>query len=338
MLQAPCSNVMADDFPNTREGATLIETGFKRNGRIFSKINGKITSKSIDEIDQDYFKIELIQGAEYEIKLQSRGPKGLQRGYIRYYAVNTSRNTSKFYLPLNTISSSTDDGVVIAKDITQTQIADIQVAPLSSGYISTFEPENGEYKLSISQLTDGSEKPTAINYGTDKKDKLKGSRFQEKIYGLDGNDVIKGMSSDDHLYGNLGFDSLNGGNGNDSCYGGNGHDFLAGAKGNDKLHGGNGNDEIIGGYGKDTLIGGSGKDVLIGGPGKDSFALEKGKGFATIKDYDPRQDKLFFAEKPLKLRSRLKDNKHYIYGNSDLLAVILPNSEGVLPLIQMPPL
>ena len=327
---------MVDDFPNTREGATLIETGFKRNGRIFSKINGTITSKSIYETDRDYFKIELIQGAEYEIKLQSRGPKGLQRGYIRYYAVNASRDTSEFYLPSSSNFPYTDNGVVTAKQITQTQIADIQVAPLSSGYISSFESENGEYTLSISQLTDGSEKPTAINYGTDKKDKLEGSRFQEKMYGLDGNDAIKGMNSDDHLYGNLGHDTLNGGNGNDSCYGGNGHDFLFGSKGNDKLHGGNGNDEIIGGHGKDTLIGGSGKDVLTGGPGKDLFALEKGKGFVTIKDYDPRQDKLFFAEKPLRLKSRLKDNKHYIYGKGDLLAVILPNSEGVLPLIEMP--
>ena len=120
---------MVDDFPNTREEATLIETGFKRNGRIFSKINGTITSKSIYETDRDYFKIELIQGAEYEIKLKSRGPKGLQRGYIRYYAVNASRDTSEFYLPSNSNFPYTDNGVVTAKQITQTQIADIQVAP-----------------------------------------------------------------------------------------------------------------------------------------------------------------------------------------------------------------
>jgi Ca2+-binding RTX toxin-like protein len=69
--------------------------------------------------------------------------------------------------------------------------------------------------------------------GSEKNDKLKGSKFPDVIAGLGGKDKIKGV------------------------------------KGNDRLCGGKGKDKLKGGPGKDKLLGQGGKDKLDGGPGKD---------------------------------------------------------------------
>jgi Ca2+-binding RTX toxin-like protein len=60
--------------------------------------------------------------------------------------------------------------------------------------------------------------------GTNKRDKLKGSKFPDVIAGLGGDDEIKGLGGDDRLCGNGGDDLLVGGPGDDRLNGGPGHD------------------------------------------------------------------------------------------------------------------
>lgn len=80
--------------------------------------------------------------------------------------------------------------------------------------------------------------------GTDKADRLTGSKNNDKIYGKESND------------------SLNGGSGDD---------LLKGGSGNDRLHGGRGNDRIIGGSGSNVLIGGAGRNTFVVGKGEDTI-------------------------------------------------------------------
>jgi hypothetical protein len=60
--------------------------------------------------------------------------------------------------------------------------------------------------------------------GTNKKDKIKGSRGPDTIAGLKGNDKIKGLKGKDRLCGGAGKDKLIGGPGKDKLKGGAGKD------------------------------------------------------------------------------------------------------------------
>lgn len=62
--------------------------------------------------------------------------------------------------------------------------------------------------------------------GTNKRNRLKGTKFGDQIDGLGGKDRLKGAR---------GADCLSGGNGNDRLGGGRGADELAGGKGNDRI-------------------------------------------------------------------------------------------------------
>lgn len=94
-----------------------------------------------------------------------------------------------------------------------------------------------------------------------------------------------------------------------TIYGGGGDDFLYGSSLGDTLYGGKGDDflmgwpgdadMIYGGRGRD-LIYGDGEDVIRGGRGRDEFFFGVTSSFlgsATIEDFNPGRDKLWFSAK-----------------------------------------
>lgn len=126
--------------------------------------------------------------------------------------------------------------------------------------------------------------PDPTVYGTEGKDKMKGTNADDIINGLgnhdeikggNGNDTLSGAAGNDKLYGANGDDLLDGGDGNDYLNGGNGNDILLGGEGKDSLYGANGDDSIDGGAGNDKLFGGNGNNTLMGGDGNDY--IEGGK-------------------------------------------------------------
>ena len=73
----------------------------------------------------------------------------------------------------------------------------------------------------------------------------------------------------------------------DLIIGKKGRDRLYGFQGNDYFDGGNGKDIIKGSKGKDYLDGGSGNDVLTGGKGADVFQISRGTDL--VKDFSLNQ-------------------------------------------------
>ncbi len=105
--------------------------------------------------------------------------------------------------------------------------------------------------------------------GSERSDRLKGTRRADVIVSLGGNDKVAGGSGNDVICTGAGNDSIDGGAGNDRLYGQDGKDKLGGGSGKDTLSGGGGKDSLSGGSGKDSLLGGPGRDKLKGGPGRD---------------------------------------------------------------------
>ncbi len=105
--------------------------------------------------------------------------------------------------------------------------------------------------------------------GTDRKDRLRGTRRADVIVALGGNDRIDGRGGNDLICAGNGNDTAAGGGGKDRIFGQSGKDNIKGGPGNDSLDGGTGNDRLFGQSGKDTLRGRAGRDSLTGGPGTD---------------------------------------------------------------------
>jgi uncharacterized delta-60 repeat protein len=122
----------------------------------------------------------------------------------------------------------------------------------------------------------GGKKATIV--GTNKANRLKGTRRADVIVALGGNDRIDGGRGNDLVCAGDGNDTVKGSTGNDRLYGQNGKDKLDGGAGRDALSGGAGKDGLSGGSDKDRLSGGSGKDSCNGGGGKDRAACERRRG------------------------------------------------------------
>ena len=126
--------------------------------------------------------------------------------------------------------------------------------------------------------------------GSNRSDKLSGSKHSDVILGRGGHDKLDGGKGNDHLFGGSGNDKLDGGKGNDFLFGGSGNDKLDGGKGNDSLFGGSGNDKLDGEKGDDILDGGAGSDLVRGGKGDDranySMSENLGADFADIGTHD----------------------------------------------------
>lgn len=89
-------------------------------------------------------------------------------------------------------------------------------------------------------------------FGTEKKDKLKGTNGNDLIISFEGDDNIDASNGNDCIVGGAGNDKLDGSNGNDILFAGEGDDNLDGSNGNDKLFGESGNDNAKGSNGIDT--------------------------------------------------------------------------------------
>jgi Tol biopolymer transport system component len=94
----------------------------------------------------------------------------------------------------------------------------------------------------------GDWQPRCTVYGTDRADRLIGTRGDDVICGLGGNDRIDGRGGDDVLLG------------------GNGNDVLIGGAGKDRLFGGRGGDRLRARDGE--------RDVVDGGPGHDGLRVD----------------------------------------------------------------
>lgn len=118
------------------------------------------------------------------------------------------------------------------------------------------------------------------------------------------------------LNGTAGNDRLTGGDGNDQLFGFAGDDTLLGGAGNDLMNGGVGNDTLNGGTGNDTLRGSVGNNTLIGGAGLDIFALERGPGSSTVRDFVRGQDRLGMTG-----NMRFSDLRFQQVGNNTLISI-----------------
>ncbi|XGW00908.1 MAG: Calx-beta domain-containing protein (plasmid) [Leptolyngbya sp. BL-A-14] len=147
------------------------------------------------------------------------------------------------------------------------------------------------FTLTLQPFTPSTPSSTTLN-GTDLSETLVGTSASNQIYGLGGQDLITGGAGPDQLYGGDGNDRLWGHGSNDTLYGDAGNDQLWGGDGNDTLYGGVGDDQLFGDAGADWLDGGSGNDVLTGGAGADTFALTRGQGIKTVRDFEVGTDKI----------------------------------------------
>ena len=77
---------------------------------------------------------------------------------------------------------------------------------------------------------------------------------------------------------------------------------------------------LIGGHGDDWLEAGKhSDDYLVGGAGIDTFELHKGKGFATIDDYET-QDWIFINAKSKQVTYDTSGNDLQLFKGADLIA------------------
>jgi len=113
--------------------------------------------------------------------------------------------------------------------------------------------------------------------GSDRSDRLDGTRLIDLMRGGRGDDRLQGLDGDDWLFGQGGDDRLSGGAGHDTLLGGADQDTLIGADGEDWLFGGNGKDDLDGGQGDDVLFGDGGNDILRGGEGNDLLCGGNGR-------------------------------------------------------------
>jgi dipeptidyl aminopeptidase/acylaminoacyl peptidase len=128
--------------------------------------------------------------------------------------------------------------------------------------------------------------------GSERANRLLGSRHDDFIYGFGGRDVIRAGRGEDVVSGNEGSDVIMGGPGHDRIGGGFDPDRILGGPGNDAvfadggadvLIGGEGSDHLFGGFGSDRLAGGRGDDVLVAvDGGRDRVSCGPGHDFARV--------------------------------------------------------
>jgi hypothetical protein len=173
---------------------------------------------------------------------------------------------------------------------------------VTSAAISTDAKYNGFNPQDVAVANiDNDTVPLNVINGTLLSETLVGTSLDDRINGFGGHDTIVGGLGKDRIYGDDGNDTLIGDLNNnvltggsmgmdDLIYGGTGSDRINGCGGNDTLYGEAGSDQIWGDGGDDRLYGGLGNDILTGGLGRDIFAVSKGEGTDTIRDFQIGQD------------------------------------------------
>ena len=160
------------------------------------------------------------------------------------------------------------------------------------------------------------------------------------IANVDGGFTIANDVEIENAQGSLGDDSLIGNDLDNELTGGGGDDDLIGKEGDDLLLGGYGNDTLIGTDPSESNVGAGEYDEFTGGVGADTFILGdsdgvyyQGNGFATITDFDWRENDLFQVSGVASDYS-LQDapNGTYIMQEKDRIAYVLDNTSLFLSL------
>ena len=171
-----------------------------------------------------------------------------------------------------------------------------------------------------------------------------GTSYDDELIGTSKGEWFYGLSGDDEIYSGNGNDYIDGGNGydlaeftsNDNWINLNKRGYQNTGDGRDKLvsiealHAGDGDDTLIGnkyqsnllmgGYGDDWIEAGKhSDDYLVGGAGIDTFELHKGKGSATINDYES-QDWIFINAKFKQVTYETSGNDLQLFKGNDLIA------------------
>ena len=227
--------------------ATMIE-GEKRLGKIDVAT------------DSDWFKVKLVAGREYTIKL--------------------SGNTTNPKLGDAALSLYDDDGARLNYS------TGFGANPATLTFTAT---ASGTYFLGAAGYYSGSTGNFALSFGSNAT-KFVGNSAANDLSGNARANLIQGNGGNDRLSGLAGNDTLQGGNGNDSVYGGAGNDRLQGNGGLDHLFGDAGNDRLDGGAGLDFLNGGTGNDTLVGGTGNDQFVFARNGDKDVITDFQDNID------------------------------------------------
>ena len=136
--------------------------------------------------------------------------------------------------------------------------------------------------------------------GSDRGERLLGTRLADTISALAGRDVVIARLGDDRIDGGAGADLLRGNRGDDTIDGGPGRDFVSGGFDDDTLSGGPGADRIMANQGVDTVDGGDGNDDLwalsrkdVSGPGDvTGDTLDGGAGNDRFHTYDGEADRI----------------------------------------------
>ncbi|MDE0157432.1 MAG: DVUA0089 family protein [Gammaproteobacteria bacterium] len=178
-----------------------------------SIFDGRLDSRS----DEDWVRVKLEAGLEYDIFLAGRGGAGAADTILEIY------NASGELLAMN------DD-------------ADRNAGTLSS-YLRFQPGHSGVYYLGVSSYALN---PNQENWGDyrlrlvllDGHEHLEETGGAEPVIGTEGDDVLTGAQGPDWLIGSEGDDRLDGREGDDRLYGGEGADILIGGPGADLLSGG----------------------------------------------------------------------------------------------------
>ncbi|WP_427453173.1 calcium-binding protein [Litorimonas sp. WD9-15] len=185
------------------------------------------------------------------------------------FLVNDAFNGDSSIAVISTSTYEVVSFVDVAENISS--ISDVDLSPDGLSIIVTNQ--------SGVRYFDFSETDLSLN-GTEARDRLFGTEFDELITGLAGNDILNGRAGDDTLLGGEGNDMLIGGAGDDTISGESGDDRILAGSGDDIVEGGAGVDDILGGSGNDFIFGGDGDDLIDGQANND--IIEGGAGRDTI--------------------------------------------------------
>jgi uncharacterized delta-60 repeat protein len=235
-------------------GFTLVDFGGVDDARAIAvQANGKIVLAGSTNNGGDMAVARLQPGGTLDTTFGSGGKKTIDFG----------RTDTAFGVGLQ------KDGKIVVGGTTAGGAGtdDVAVARLDGGEPTTGGGPDGGGGGKTKVYRCGGKRATII--GTNKKNRLRGTKRADVIVALGGDDKVDGRGGNDVICAGKGNDSVAGGPGKDRIYGESGKDSLKGGDGNDSLDGGSGNDKLYGQSGKDALRGRSGRDRLNGGPGKD---------------------------------------------------------------------
>ncbi|WP_151720440.1 calcium-binding protein [Gemmobacter serpentinus] len=170
--------------------------------------------------DADWYKVKLVEGREYTIKLSGNtaNPK-LAASMLGLYDDDGARITYAY--------GSGSSAAVITFTATATGTYFLGAA----GYGSA----SGNFALTLGSNATKFVGNNAANdlTGNSRANLLQGNGGNDKLYGQGGNDTLQGGKGNDWLHGGAGKDKLLGGDGKDVLNGNAGNDILTGGKGND---------------------------------------------------------------------------------------------------------